>query len=180
MGRGRGPAIDQTGRRRILVYNMEDNRAYACAYRFVSARCLLLQFAATTIRVICSALQCRTACFSSSSRTFNPKVAGSNPARPMRFAGILSTDRRAARTYVCTRTRPGETIRARSPAASCGVLQFGSARFSSSMGSRYPIARQRRAAAPLEPWDPRRTPACHAGGGGFESRRSRRKTCKSA
>jgi hypothetical protein len=61
---------------------MEDNRAYACAYRLVSATCNLLQFAATTIRLICSALQFRTACFSSSSRTFNPKVAGSSPARP--------------------------------------------------------------------------------------------------
>jgi hypothetical protein len=90
---------------------MEDNRAYACAYRFVSARCLLLQFAATTIRVICSALQVCTACFSSSSRTFNPKVAGSNPARPWRFAGKLRTTRPSAWTDART------SARTRSPAA---------------------------------------------------------------
>jgi hypothetical protein len=70
-------------RRNVSLFgNVEDNCAYACAYRFVSARCLLLQFAGTTIRVICSALQFRAACFNSSSGTFDPKVAGSNPARP--------------------------------------------------------------------------------------------------
>jgi hypothetical protein len=120
---------------------MEDSRAYACAYRFVSARCLLLQLAATTIPLICSALQFRTACFSSSSRTFNPKVAGSNPARPMGFAGILSTDCRAERTCVRTRTRPRGDVPRRFPPAARHGLQFVSARLGLFKGILRPIAR---------------------------------------
>jgi hypothetical protein len=49
----------------------------------VSALCSSLQFVATTNRSICSTFQfCLVGC-SSSNRTFNPEVAGSNPARPI-------------------------------------------------------------------------------------------------
>jgi len=57
-----------------------------CAYRFVSAGCVSLQFVSTTSVAICSVFQCRAVRFSSSTRTLNPQVAGSNPARPMRKA----------------------------------------------------------------------------------------------
>ena len=58
-----------------------------CAYRLVSAGRLLLQFVATMTSSICSTFQSRAARCSLSSRTFNPKVAGSIPARPIDLQG---------------------------------------------------------------------------------------------
>jgi hypothetical protein len=46
-----------------------------------------LQFAATTIRAICRLFQLLAFGRSFFGRTFNPKVAGSIPARPIGFAG---------------------------------------------------------------------------------------------
>jgi hypothetical protein len=76
-----------------------------CAYRLVSARCSSLQFVATMIRAICSAFQFAAACCSLSSGTFNPKVAGSIPARPMANSLQIPTSRvrcRARRRGGCT------------------------------------------------------------------------------
>jgi hypothetical protein len=89
-----------------------DYCAYGCAYRLVSGGRLLPQFVATTNWPICRIFRLGAIDFSLFGRTFNPKVAGSTPARPMRFAGILPHDRGGARADVRTRTCPGETIRA--------------------------------------------------------------------
>jgi hypothetical protein len=60
-----------------------DKCAYRSAYRFVSIRCNTLQFVATSIGTSCSTFQFRSVRCSLLSRTFNPKVAGSIPARPI-------------------------------------------------------------------------------------------------
>jgi hypothetical protein len=62
---------------------MDSRCAYKCAYRLVSIRCFLFQFVATLIGRIYSSFQLRAARFSLSGRTFNPKDAGSIPARPI-------------------------------------------------------------------------------------------------
>jgi hypothetical protein len=54
-----------------------------CAYKIVSRGCSLLQFAASRIRAICSIFQVRVTRRSSFFWTFNPKVGGSNPPRPI-------------------------------------------------------------------------------------------------
>ena len=63
--------------------------------------------------------------------TFNPKVAGSIPARPIQFAGILSKSRLLARTCVRThnsspkaRSRPVRCRSSRSLAVRFSSLQF--------------------------------------------------------
>jgi hypothetical protein len=68
---------------RRLAVSLDEARAYACAYRIVSAGCLAFQFAAATNREICSLFRLFAADFSLFDRTLNPKVAGSNPARPI-------------------------------------------------------------------------------------------------
>jgi hypothetical protein len=75
---------DQAGsaRKQSHVVRGGDKCAYGCAYRLVSATCSLLQFVAETIPARCSMYPFQAARFSPSSRTFNPKVAGSIPARP--------------------------------------------------------------------------------------------------
>jgi hypothetical protein len=83
-----------------------DGRAYDCAYRLASRGRISPQFVAAMSSPICSIFQPGAATCNLYGRTFNPKAAGSNPARPMRFAGILSIDSRGARTCVRTRTRP--------------------------------------------------------------------------
>src|SRR6266511_1523468 len=62
-----------------------------CAYRLVSVRCVLLQFVAMPIGVSCSPFRFDAVRCSSSSRTFNPEVAGSNPARPIRKGLQIAT-----------------------------------------------------------------------------------------
>jgi hypothetical protein len=57
-----------------------------CGYRLVSVNCALLQLAATIVCGSCSRFQPRALCCSSLSRTFDPKVAGSIPARPVTSA----------------------------------------------------------------------------------------------
>src|SRR5204862_3940939 len=61
-----------------------DDCAYGCAYRLVSVTCILLQLLAESIRVRCGTFPTYAVGCGSSSRTFNPKVAGSIPARPLR------------------------------------------------------------------------------------------------
>jgi hypothetical protein len=81
-GRGRLPA-HLARRGHPSVPHSGDKCAYGCAYRFVSASFILLHFVATIVRGSCSTFRCLPACCSSLSRTFNPKVAGSIPARPI-------------------------------------------------------------------------------------------------
>jgi hypothetical protein len=56
---------------------------YECAYSLVSGYCASFQMVATYKRLICSTFPLTAAGRSSFARTFNPKVAGSIPARPM-------------------------------------------------------------------------------------------------
>src|SRR6266540_3321099 len=67
-----------------LVVRADSSCAYTCAYRLISARCVLLQFVAAKLRPICSTFQLLAVRCSLCGRTFNPKVAGSIPARPIR------------------------------------------------------------------------------------------------
>src|SRR6266511_3638613 len=92
-----------------------------CAYRLVSVRCVLLQFVAMPIGVSCSPFRFDAVRFSSSSRTFNPKVAGSIPARPTSFAGILCHGTEREQGWVYRLRRPllrllAFLLRFRSPA----------------------------------------------------------------
>jgi hypothetical protein len=66
--------------------------AYGCAYRLVSRGGHSLLFVATSRRLICRHFPRTSACCGLFGRTFNPKVAGSSPARPIRFAGISSAE----------------------------------------------------------------------------------------
>ena len=59
-------------------------RVYGCAYRSVSNRCLSPQLASVTTCSICSGFHCVAVGCGSFARTFNPKVAGSIPARPIK------------------------------------------------------------------------------------------------
>jgi hypothetical protein len=93
---------------------------------------------------------------SSTAWTLNPKVAGSNPARAHRFAGILSPKRSAVRTCVRTRTRPRGDVPRRFPPAARHVLQFVSARLSLFKGILRPIARPRTMTASRSSRDPKR------------------------
>jgi hypothetical protein len=62
----------------------DDGREYEWEYGLVSATCSSLQSASASTRGRCRQFQLRTVCCSGSSRTFNPKVTGSNPVRPIR------------------------------------------------------------------------------------------------
>ena len=66
--------------RRVVL--PDDAWEYECEYGFVSVACISLQFAAASARGSCSQFQSSAAWHSRSGRTFNPKVAGSNTARP--------------------------------------------------------------------------------------------------
>jgi hypothetical protein len=72
-----------------------DGWAYEWAYRLVSRACLSSQFVAVSNRAICSIFPQGAAAFSLFSRTFNPKVGGSNPPR-------ARTHSRAARARTTT------------------------------------------------------------------------------
>ena len=61
---------------------------YECAYRLVSAGCDSVQLVATSNRRICSFFRLSAVRCSLFGRTFNPEVEGSNPSRPIRFAGF--------------------------------------------------------------------------------------------
>jgi hypothetical protein len=74
---------------RASVVRSDDGREYEWEYGLVSATCSSLQFASASTRGRCRQFQLRTACFRGSARTFNPKVTGSNPVRPI-FARWLS------------------------------------------------------------------------------------------
>src|SRR4029079_4765915 len=63
------------------------------ANRLVSAGFSLLQVVTTMDGAICSTFQLRAARFSLLTRTFNPEVAGSSPARPMRKSLQVATFR---------------------------------------------------------------------------------------
>jgi hypothetical protein len=65
------------------VASSGDACAYECAYRLVSADRFSPQFVATTNWPICSIFRLGANDFTLFGRTFNPKVAGSNPARPI-------------------------------------------------------------------------------------------------
>jgi hypothetical protein len=77
---------------RSYVGNDDNTCEYRCAYGRVSERYGSLHLVAVIIPPGCKCLQSDVACCSHSRRTFNPKVAGSTPARP-----IL--------TRACTRSR---------------------------------------------------------------------------
>jgi hypothetical protein len=64
------------------VAHLGDTCAYGCAYRLVSVTCIWLQLVANAIPTRCSTFPCVSVRCSLLSRTFNPKVAGSSPARP--------------------------------------------------------------------------------------------------
>ena len=66
------------------VVPSDDRREYEWEYGLVSATCSSLQFASASTRSRCRQFQLRTVCCRGSARTFNPKVAGSKPARPNR------------------------------------------------------------------------------------------------
>jgi len=85
------------------------------ALQFVSARCRLF------------------------GRTFNPKVAGSIPARPIRFAGTFVASCSAADSRVRTsrRTRGAESVQ--HAAVSCGVSRLVATRFSLCNGILRPL-----------------------------------------
>jgi hypothetical protein len=90
-----------------------------CAYRLVSARCVLLQFVATMNGAICSTFQSLAVRCSLSSGTFNPEVAGSSPARPVGLQG--KGERHASKTGVCAyRMTYGSALLLQRVAASCG------------------------------------------------------------
>ena len=74
------------------VVPSDDGREYEGEYGLVSAICSSLQFASASTRGRCRQFQLSTACRIGSGGTFNPKVAGSNPARPI-FARWLSRSR---------------------------------------------------------------------------------------
>ncbi|MGH3084395.1 MAG: hypothetical protein ACRDNP_10130, partial [Gaiellaceae bacterium] len=86
--RGKSDLIDAAlAARRLLGGEPEPSlwrqRAYGCAYRLVSDTCSFPQLTAATIWAICSVFPSREGCRCSFSWTFKPKVAGSNPARPI-------------------------------------------------------------------------------------------------
>jgi hypothetical protein len=89
-------------RRPGLVAWIGDKCAYGCAYRLVSARCYSPHLVAASRRLVRRHFQFAAARCSSFGRTFNPKVAGSIPARPTRFAG-LSSRHASQRVRVCLR-----------------------------------------------------------------------------
>jgi hypothetical protein len=62
-------------------------RVKACLLRLRA----LSQFVAATNCLVCSLLRSCAAGFSLTSRTFNPKVAGSIPARPMKAISTFSS-----------------------------------------------------------------------------------------
>ena len=66
-----------------LVVPSDDGREYEWEYGLVSTTCSSLQFASASTRSRCRQFQLRTVCCRGSARTFNPKVAGSIPARPI-------------------------------------------------------------------------------------------------
>jgi hypothetical protein len=75
------------------VASSGDACAYECAYRLVSADRFSPQFVATTNWPICSIFRLGANDFTLFGRTFNPKVAGSNPARPIATSGAeVSTE----------------------------------------------------------------------------------------
>jgi hypothetical protein len=65
-----------------LVASGGDKCVYGCAYRLVSTGCDSLQFVAASKRTVCRQFQFAAACYRLG-RTFNPKVEGSNPSRPI-------------------------------------------------------------------------------------------------
>jgi hypothetical protein len=60
----------------------DDEREYEWEYGLASMTCSSLQLASASTRYRCRQFQLRAVCCRGSARTFNPKVAGSNPARP--------------------------------------------------------------------------------------------------
>jgi hypothetical protein len=102
----------------------EEVRAYGCTHRLVSAGRNLTLLAATTLGPICSTFQAHAGRCSSTAWTFNPKVAGSNPARPMRFAGKLGK-LKAGCAYVFAYAHPQFRASAcRTFSVPCGSLQL--------------------------------------------------------
>jgi hypothetical protein len=94
-----------------IVVNGPNILRVQCAYRLVSGGGSWLQFVATMNGAICSKFQLRAARRSSSSRTFNPKAAGSNPARPiqperLRIGGAARSAPPKQREDCCTRGIP--------------------------------------------------------------------------
>ena len=69
-----------------------------CAYRPVSVGCSSLQFVAVPKAVSCRQIQSAAVCCHLRGWTFNPKVAGSIPARPTTYA-----QRHTARGVACNR-----------------------------------------------------------------------------
>jgi hypothetical protein len=120
-----------------------------CAYRLVSAGCSSLQLVATMIRPICSLFQFVATGCSLLSGTFNPEVAGSNPARPMTNSLQIATSRVRCRA----RRRGGRTecvttgcCSARLVAASCSSFQLETGDFVSSCWGRAETRRCRKLA----------------------------------
>jgi len=128
-------------------------RVQACLHR-----CVLLQFVAVRIGRICSTFRLLAARCSLSTRTFNPEVAGSSPARPIRFLAICGQVRTADRALHLARVRLRGPVR-RSP------MQHVAVRCSSFNGifdpipHRLPYATHSRAPARST----RRTPRCGSG-----------------
>jgi hypothetical protein len=89
-----------------------------------------LQFAATITRAICRLFQLLALGRSFFGRTFNPKVAGSIPARPIRFTGILCANSGrgvGVRVRRVVRARPDRFSTLLSVSVFGGWLQFISA-----------------------------------------------------
>ena len=86
----------------VAVVCTDTKCVYRCAYRLASATRSSLQLRAAVIRSFCSFFQFIGTEGSLFRWTFNPKIAGSRPARPIRFAGILS-EATPACVRVCVR-----------------------------------------------------------------------------
>ena len=109
--------------------------AYRCAYTYVSAGGASLQLVASSHCPICRSFLLASGRCSSFARTFNPRGAGSSPARPMLIAylqGFLTMNLLG----LPTRVRTGRSERLELVAPRRGCLQLVTAR---AMGSSVPL-----------------------------------------